>query len=178
LYYAIEPEVEHERYRSYREVLTETAVRVSSSLGWSLEAEHVGFLTDSLPAWPPFADTNAALARLANAGFTLGILSNVDDDLIATTRRHFSVDFSLVITAQQVCSYKPAPAHFLAAREQLGNARWLHAAQSAFHDIAPTNALGIPNAWVNRLGETAAPDEVPTIEVRDLASLADRLLST
>ena len=94
----------------------------------------------SLPRWKPFADTNRALERLRAAGYRLGILSNVDDDLLAETRRHFTVDFDLIITAQQVGSYKPAPGHFVAARKRIGSARWLHAAQSNFHDVAPTHA--------------------------------------
>lgn len=76
---------------------------------------------------------------------------------------------------EQVRSYKPAHGHFLAARERLGSLRWLHAAQSNFHDIVPTNALGITNAWVNRRGDTALPGGTPAYEVRDLTGLADLL---
>jgi len=97
--------VERERYRPYRDVLAETARRVGNALGWRVS--YPGFLADSLPSWPPFADTNPALERLRAAGVRLGILSNIDDDLIALTRRHFTTDFELVITAQQVGSYKP-----------------------------------------------------------------------
>jgi 2-haloacid dehalogenase/putative hydrolase of the HAD superfamily len=175
-YALVEPVVERERFRLYRDVLAETAARVARALGWPLAFERAAFLAESLPHWKPFADTNPALERLLDAGYRLGILSNVDDDLIRATRRHFTVDFDLVITAQQVHSYKPGPAHFLAARERLGSdARWLHAAQSNFHDIVPANALGIPTAWVNRHGDTALPGGIPTHEVRDLAGLADVL---
>jgi 2-haloalkanoic acid dehalogenase type II len=169
-YAAIEPQVEHERYRSYREVLTEAARRVAQSLGWP--AAQTTFLADSIATWQPFADTNPALERLRDAGYKLGILSNVDDDLLTATRRHFTVDFDLIVTAQQVRSYKPGHAHFVTAKERIGDARWLHAAQSNFHDIAPANTLGIPNAWVNRHGETGGAK--PTYEVRDMAGLAER----
>lgn len=171
-YERIEPEVEHEQYRLYADVLTETAVRVGRELGWSTDG---AFLPESLPHWKPFPDTNAALERLVAAGYRLGILSNVDDVLLAGTRKHFTVDFDLIITAQQVRSYKPGAAHFLAAREAIGNARWLHAAQSNFHDVVPANALGIPTAWVNRRGDTALPGGTPALEVRDLKGLADAL---
>jgi 2-haloalkanoic acid dehalogenase type II len=172
-YAEIEPVVEHERYRSYREVLTETAARIGQRLGWTIS--NPAFLADSLPHWQPFPDTNAALERLTAAGYRLGILSNVDDDLLAGTRRHFTVDFPLVITAQQVRSYKPAPGHFLAARERIGDARWLHAAQSNFHDIVPTNAMGIPNAWINRKHEQPLPGGTPGRNLADMAALADWL---
>src|SRR5438094_334979 len=119
----------------------------------------------------PFSDTNDALSALAAAGCRLGILSNVDDDLIAETRKHFSVAFDFVITAQQVRSYKPSPGHFTAARERIGAARWLHAAQSNFHDVVPCNALGIPTAWINRKRETALAGGMPTHEFHDLAAL-------
>jgi 2-haloalkanoic acid dehalogenase type II len=174
-YERIEPEVEHDGYRAYREVLTETAQRVASALGWPLVPDRAPFLASSLPAWKPFADTNPALERLRAAGYRLGILSNVDDDLLAETRRHFTVDFDLIITAQQVRSYKPAPGHFVAARERIGSERWLHAAQSNFHDVVPVNAMNIPTAWVNRRHDTPGAGGVPTYEVGNMAGLADLL---
>ncbi|MGZ5476283.1 MAG: HAD-IA family hydrolase [Thermoanaerobaculia bacterium] len=172
-YADVEPVVERESYRRYRDVLGETATRVANALGWRVQ--YAGFLADSLASWTPFADTNAALERLRGAGIKLGILSNIDDDLLALTRRHFTVDFDLIVTAQQAGSYKPAPMHFLTAREQIGDHRWLHAAQSNFHDIVPTNALGIPNAWINRKSNRALPGGAPRMEFRDLTGLANAL---
>jgi 2-haloalkanoic acid dehalogenase type II len=170
-----ERRVESEGYRSYRKVLQETATRVASALGWPLAREDAGFLGDSLPSWQPFPDTNPALKRLAAAGCRLGILSNIDDDLIAETRKHFRVDFDLVITAQQLRSYKPGPAHFTTARERIGNARWLHAAESNFHDIVPANALGIHTAWINRRRQQPLPGGRPTFACDDLTHLADAI---
>src|SRR5215467_4554774 len=82
-----EPESQAAEYRSYRDVLTETAMVVADKLGWKLSRARAAFLPESLPSWKPFADTNAALTRLSQAGYELGILSNVDDDLLAGTRR-------------------------------------------------------------------------------------------
>jgi 2-haloacid dehalogenase/putative hydrolase of the HAD superfamily len=174
-YAEVERIVEQEMYRSYRDVLDETAARVAHYLGWPIERQHAIFLAESLPSWRPFADTNGALERLQKAGYQLGILSNVDDDLLSLTRRHFTVDFRLVITAQQVRSYKPAPGHFNTARERIAGAPWLHAAQSNFHDIIPTNALGISNAWINRRRELPLPGGVPGREFADMKGLADWL---
>jgi 2-haloalkanoic acid dehalogenase type II len=174
-YSLIEPEVEAGSYRSYRQVLGETAVDVARRLGWPLGGSE-GFLAESLPSWPPFPDTNAALTRLRLRGVRLGILSNVDEDLLAGTRRHFNVPFDLVVTAQQVRSYKPGHAHFEAARLGLGpGARWLHAAQSYFHDVVPAKALGIPVAWINRKSEPPGAAGAPDAEFRDLTQLADWL---
>jgi 2-haloacid dehalogenase/putative hydrolase of the HAD superfamily len=173
-YSAIEPTVER-GYSSYRDVLRETASRVAHALGWAIDRERALFLAESLPSWQPFPDTNRALQSLRGRGIALGILSNVDDDLLAETKKHLAADFELIVTAQQVRSYKPAPPHFTTARERIGNRRWLHAAQSNYHDIVPANALGIPTAWVNRKGETPLPGGKPAIEVANLLELASAI---
>ena len=175
LYVEIEAAVEAEVYQSYRAVLTETARRIAARLGWPLPASRAGFLADSMPGWLPFPDTNPALRRLDAAGYRLGILSNVDDDLLAWTRRHLAAFFEIVVTAEQAGSYKPAPRHFTLARDLIAGQRWLHAAQSYFHDVVPARALGIPVAWINRKGEVARDGAKPDREFRTLGQLAEWL---
>ena len=174
-YAGIEPDVEARAYRSYREVLAMTALRVARSLNWPLTPEGARSLAESLPSWQPFPDTNRGLERLAAMGYKLGILSNVDDDLLSATLSHFTVPFELLVTAQQVRSYKPALRLFGEARQRIGKRRWLHAAQSQFYDIAPACKLGIPVAWINRKGLAAHPDNIPDMEVKTLGGFADRL---
>lgn len=173
-YERIEPAVEAEQYRSYREVLTESARRVAQELGWALPEARAGFLAESLPFWIPFPDTNAALERLFRAGYQLGILSNVDDDLLAGTRKHFTVPFDVIVTAQQVRSYKPADGHFVTARERIGGRPWLHAAQSHFHDVTPARRHGIPTAWINRK-HLVRGEPRPDRELHTLTELTDWL---
>jgi 2-haloacid dehalogenase len=173
-YAETEHRVQAQAYRPYREVLRDTAVRVAAIVSWPLMTERAGFLADSLPCWQPFPDTNAALERLA-AVSRLGILSNIDDDLLDATREHFIVDFDIVVTAQQVRSYKPAQAHFQTARELIGSASWLHAAESNFHDVVPSNVLGIDNAWINRQRQTELPGGTPKYKFDDLAGLAEAM---
>ncbi|HEY6065302.1 MAG TPA: HAD-IA family hydrolase [Thermoanaerobaculia bacterium] len=174
-YHELEPEVEAAEYRPYRDVLEATALRVAQRLGWPLAPDRARFLPDSLAEWKPFSDTNAALERLAASGLRLGILSNVDDDLLGKTRRHFPVPFDVVVTAEQVRSYKPAHGHFLEARRRIGERRWLHAAQSYFHDVVPARELGIPTAWINRKSESPTGSARPDVEFRNLEGLADFL---
>ena len=174
-YAELEPAVEAASYRSYRAVLTETAWHVAARLGWSLSESRAGFLADSLPEWTPFPDTNPALERLAAAGYRLGILSNVDDDLLAGTLRHLRVKFDLLVTAQHVGSYKPAHGHLLTARQRIGKSPWLHAAQSYFHDVVPARVLDIPVAWINRKRERAPDAGQVKREFGTLAELADWL---
>jgi len=174
-YAETEPDVQAESYRPYRDVLAETARRVAARIGWMLPEHRAGFLADSLRHWKPFPDTVPALERLAAAGYRLGILSNIDDDLLAGTLLELGVGFDPIVTAEKVRAYKPAHAHFEAARERIGKARWLHAAQSYFHDIVPARALGISNAWINRKRDLSSDGGLPDKELPTLEALADWL---
>jgi 2-haloacid dehalogenase len=112
--------------------------------------------------------------------FRLVILSNIDDDLFEFSRARLGVAFDRVLTAQQIGSYKPSVRNFHYMLERVGvpRHRVLHVAESLFHDIAPTRALGIRNVWVNRRagrqgsGATPVCDVKPDFEVPDLRSLA------
>ena len=176
-YHAIEPRVQAGPFRRYRDVLAETARRVAAECGWTISRERGSFLPESLGSWPPFADTNPALERLADR-LRLGILSNVDEDLLDRTRSRLAVEFDFWVTADRVESYKPDLAHFEAARPYVGDpAGWLHVAQSLFHDVGPANCVDVPVVWVNRKREKRpAEGAVPDREVPDLASLAEWLV--
>ena len=122
----------------------------------------------------PFPDTVEAL-RALETRYRLGVVSNVDDDLFATTAAGLEVPFDWVVTAQQVGAYKRSPRMFEAAIERLALPREaiLHVAQSAYHDVAPARALGLATVLVRRrgLGATPASPAVPDLAVPDLASL-------
>jgi 2-haloacid dehalogenase len=177
LFAAAEAEAEAGPFVPYRMVLRRTLAHIAASLSCALDPEDEDVLAASLPDWPPFPDTVTALQALKTR-YRLAIVSNVDDDLFEGTRRRLGVEFDVVTTAQQVQSYKPAPAHFLVTLERLGLGRGkvLHVAQSLFHDIVPARALGLATVWVNRRagrggGATPPADARPDLEVRDLKSL-------
>jgi 2-haloacid dehalogenase len=164
----VQREIQRGSYELYAEVLRRTAVRVAEELGWQLEPSRANFLPDSVPAWPPFRETNAQLERFAKK-FEIGVLSNIDDKLLGATRRHFRTDFDLVVTAQQVRSYKPDPAHFkeCARRIEGKKRRWVHIASGYPTDVEPCLKMRTPVIWVNRHGEQLDPGQKkPTEEVR------------
>jgi 2-haloacid dehalogenase len=164
----VQREIQRGSYELYAEVLRRTAVRVAEELGWQLEPSRANFLPDSVPAWPPFRETNAQLERFAKK-FEIGVLSNIDDKLLGATRRHFRTDFDLVVTAQQVRSYKPDPAHFkeCARRIEGKKRRWVHIASGYPTDVEPCIKMKTPVIWVNRHGEKLEQGQKrPTEEVR------------
>src|ERR1700730_16871541 len=59
-YAEIEPVVQAEGYRPYREVLAITATRLAARFSWKLSERQAAFLAESLKSWPPFPDTNPA----------------------------------------------------------------------------------------------------------------------
>ena len=140
------------------------------------ESSRSGFLPDSVQRWAPFKETNPQLTKLGKK-FSTGLVSNIDDKLLGQTRRHIPHDFDLVVTAQQVRSYKPDPAHFKECERRIGGKKgWVHVANSYYHDVEPCAKLKVPVIWVNRNKETLdSSQKKPTAEVKTLLEAAKLL---
>jgi 2-haloacid dehalogenase len=176
LFHEISREIEGGSYELYAEVLRRTAIEIAKRLDWSLEPSRSGFLPDSVQRWQPFRETNTQLQKLAKK-YKLGLISNIDDKLLGQTRRHIPTDFDLVVTAQQVRSYKPDPAHFTECARRMGGKRgWVHVAASYYHDVVPCVKARVPVIWVNRSKEKLdASQKKPTVEVPNLREAAKLL---
>jgi 2-haloacid dehalogenase len=178
----LEARAEAGPYQPYREVLGEVLVRLGSQLGYEASPAERDQLASSVPDWPPFADTGPVLQALS-AHFKLAVITNCDTDLFLATARQLPVEFSEIVTAEQVGSYKPAARNFEVAFDRLrvSRDRILHVAQSLYHDIAPARELGLTTVWVNRRwdkpgsGATPPAEAKPAYEVRDLYELAELL---
>ena len=174
-YHELEPQVQTDGYRSYREVLTLVLEELLREEGLQLPEGEAGALAKSLPEWPPFPEVPDALAELRRRGWKLAILSNTDRDLIAASQKQLGVPFDLAVVAEDVESYKPAHAHWERFFEKTTADRehHVHVAASLFHDIAPAKELNVRTVWINRLGEQADPE--PDRELTDLGPLPDTL---
>ena len=162
-------------YELYAEVLRRAAVKVAGELGWELEPSRAQFLPDSVARWMPFREANAAMDRLAKR-YEVGIVSNIDDKLLGVSRRHLRTELDLVVTAQQVRSYKPEEAHFKEAARRIGGKKgWLHIASGYEADIAPLLKMNVPVIWVNRRGEKLEGRKRPTAEARTFRDAAKKL---
>ncbi|MEO6501966.1 MAG: haloacid dehalogenase type II [Jatrophihabitantaceae bacterium] len=172
----------------YSDILAEAFRRIGDQLGAPVSQEWAQRLGGSVPDWPAFDDSPAALASLAE-DYQLIIVSNVHREGFAGSDKRLGVRFDRIITAEDVGAYKPAPNHFQAldeALKELGvpRERLLHVAQSLFHDHVPAKRLGLPSVWINRRhdrpgspGSGATPEPAEeysyALEFPDLISFAE-----
>ncbi len=175
VYGEIEPKLQHP-YQRYRDVLRGVVRELGKRTGFAASEAEMNALPESLPNWQPYPDTVAALRRLQQH-CKLVILSNIDDDLFASSAQHLPVKFDGVITAEQVKSYKPDRAHWIEMLHRCKTVpqRVLHVGQSIYHDVIPAKAMGFKTVWVHRApgyGATRAAHETPDLEVKNLEELA------
>src|SRR3954451_19790248 len=174
-FFEIQAEIIRGSYELYAEVLRRATVRTANEIGWEIEPSRAQFLPDSVASWLPFREANAAMDRLAKR-YDVGIVSNIDDKLLGVSRRHLRTELDLVVTAQQVRSYKPDPAHFKECARRIGGKKgWLHIASGYETDIAPVLKMNVPVIWVNRKGEKLEGRKPPTATVKNSREAAKRL---
>jgi 2-haloacid dehalogenase len=178
MYSTLEAEAEQGEFQSYREVLQSVVRGFGQRLGFTPTAVQMRSLPESLATWRPFPDTVPALRELKKR-YQLAVISNVDDDLFASTAPQLKVSFDHVITAGQARCYKPGLEIFKLALSRIGVpvGQILHVAQSIYHDVIPAKSLGISTVWVNRpsprpgAGASKAASANPDLEVANLTTL-------
>jgi 2-haloacid dehalogenase len=169
----------------YAELLATVHRRLAKA--WNVtvtESDHARFGA-SVPDWPAFPDSSAALAYLKQY-YRLVILSNVDRESFEGSNRRLGVEFDAIYTAQDIGSYKPNPRNFdymltHTAARGIAKTDILHTAQSLFHDHGPAKKFGLASAWIDRRhdqsgwGATMAPPKEAGYDFRfpSLAAMAD-----
>ncbi|HEX6254211.1 MAG TPA: haloacid dehalogenase type II [Euzebyales bacterium] len=169
----------------YPVVLAEVMRRIGGRLGAPVSDAEADAFGGSVVDWPAFGDSTDALRRLSTR-FSLIILSNVDRASFAHSNERLGVTFDRIVTAEDVGSYKPAPANFaalLAAVEGLGLERHqlVHVAESLYHDHQPAKVVGLRTVWIHRrhaqagFGATPEPlgDVTPDWRFTSMAEFAD-----
>ena len=179
-YHELEPEIQGEGYRTYSEVLALTLEQLANEVGYGIPEGEGGALAQSLPDWPPYPEVPKALEELRRRGWSLAILSNIDHALMVESEKRIGVPFDLIVTAEDVRSYKPAPAHWERFFETTtaDKEHHVHVGASVFHDVAPASALGLKTVWISRGGADSfahTADAEPDRELPDLSGLPDAL---
>jgi 2-haloacid dehalogenase len=171
----VQAEIMAGSYELYAEVLRRTIVKVAREIGWEIEPSRAQFLPDSVAYWLPFREANAAMDRLGKR-YEIGIVSNIDDKLLGISRRHLRTELDLVVTAQQVRSYKPDPVHFKECARRIGGKKgWVHIGCGYETEVAPLLKMRVPVIWVNRHGEKLDGRKAPSATVKNFREAAKKL---
>jgi|SRR5437762_1708926 len=138
----------------YPQILARSMRSLGTELGISVTDTEADAFGRSVPDWPAFPDSADALARLGRR-YKLIILSNVDRSSFAGSNRRLNGNFTSILTAQDIGSYKPSSRNFealLVEADRLGipKGKVLHVAQSLFHDHVPAKAAALRTVWINR----------------------------
>jgi 2-haloacid dehalogenase len=165
------------RWRPYRDILAGALVLAGQRTGTPVPPEQAGVFAAAWPGMPVFPDVAEALGTLASSGWRLAILTNCDDDLFAQTSASLPVPFDIVVTAEQVRSYKPDLGHFRKFAELTGAtpANWIHVANSWVHDILPAARMGLRSVWVDR-DHTGHPAKFADRRVTSMRRLPETVL--
>lgn len=168
--------------KRYSELLAVVYKRLADEWGVSVTWDECAAYGRSIPDWPAFPDSAAALQYLKQH-YKLVILSNVDNASFAASNKRLQVSFDAIYTAEDIGSYKPSSRNFEYMLENITGlgikkGEILHTAESLFHDHAPANALGLHSAWIYRrhadqgFGATMNPGTMPRYDFR-FNSMAD-----
>ncbi len=166
-YIELEAEVEAGEYHSYRDVLDRAGRALLRERGVDAPSP----LPASLASWPAFPEVPAALQELRERGRKIAILSNVDHALIATSLPKLGLEPDLLVTAEDVRSYKPVHGHWLRFERDSGATRGetVHVGASQYHDMRPAAELGYRTIFIDRHSEPL--ETRPTHVLPDLARL-------
>ena len=160
-----------EFFGRYEKLILETAgVPVSMDL-----AQKVWNMAMTVPKdFVPFPDSVPALKRLREAGYTVGIITNLRRDLDELCQRSGLTPFlDFAVGSQEVGIEKPHPAIFQAAldRANVAPRECLHVGDQIRSDVLGAQGVGMMAVLVDRSGFGANGVDCPTIS--SLSELGD-----
>lgn len=145
-------------WHSFRELSTEALSRTYQDLRLAGDpAEDAQVVLGSVPQWKPWPDSIDGLTMLQSVA-AVGVLSNVDSDILANTAVKEHLDPSHLYTSDRWHAYKPAPAIYTRTRDEIasGGGIHMHIASSA-RDLMGASAAGMAVIGLRRDG-IAPPD--------------------
>jgi 2-haloacid dehalogenase len=136
-------------YRPYREICELSLAETFAHFKVAGDSRLIDLYFEAFPRFFLYDDVVRTLDQLARH-YSLAVVSNIDDDLLALTPLKRS--FDLVCTAERAKGYKPDGTLFRYLIENSGVAKdeILHSGQSQFTDLVGGKPLGLTIAWINR----------------------------
>ena len=159
--------------------------------GWTNSFEYalskIGFIADprvmaqdcidDLGQRPLFQETEEVLRRLSER-YEIGVASNADNSFLLPVIDRIPVNLAVVVSSEDVTSYKPMPRIFEESLIRLGMKanEVLYVGDRQYEDVEGPMSVGMKAVWVNRKNER--PDnklQRPYAEIADLTGLLDIL---
>ena len=107
------------------------------------------------------ADNVKLLANLAQRGFQLGVVSNGCGNVRQLCRDFdYAPYLSIIVDSREVGLFKPDPAIFLHAANQIGGepASMMMVGDSFQRDVVPAKKIGMQTAWLEGVPPRTCPD--------------------
>lgn len=161
---------------SFRELAAEAMSRTYRQLQLSGDpGSAVTLLLDSIPRWPAWPDSIEGLGRLAEVA-DVGILSNVDADLLAQTVVTAHVDPRQLYSSERLRAYKPSRSIYRLTQQAVraSGKGLLHVASSA-RDVWGAARSGIDLVHLRREGIPQPGNTLGVATVTTLIEVADRV---
>jgi 2-haloacid dehalogenase len=158
-------------YRRYRDICALSLMDAFAHFNLHGNPALIERYFDAFSDFALFPDVVPALETLSRTR-RIAIVSNIDDDLLATTP--LKQNFDLICTAERAKGYKPDGTLFryLINHAGVAKAEILHSGQSQFTDMVGAKPLGLTVAWINRRDvELDASVPKPDVILPDVASL-------
>jgi 2-haloacid dehalogenase len=129
----------------------------------------------------PYPDAVDSLERLADAGYTVSVLSNGNPSMLERLADDAGLDAHLdeIVSADEVRTFKPSPEVYENAAQRLGELiEDCRLVSGNAWDVAGAGAAGMGTAWVNRRRDPPeAIGPTPEIEARSLSGVVDAVLA-
>jgi 2-haloacid dehalogenase len=169
------------RYVDFSSAARAALAMVTATQGLELQEDAAERITAQMRRLPPHPDAAGALARLAEAGFTLAALTNSTLEVAREQLEHARLAdrFDAILSADQVRALKPRPEPYhLVARTYGVEPGGVRLIAAHAWDVAGALAAGCAAAFVRRPGKVPSPlGDQPDIVGDDLNEVAEQIIA-
>ncbi len=163
-------------FRRYRELLNSALEETLRDCKVSFTPEDGAALATAMGLWRPYDEVVIQLPRFQKLA-KIAIVANADTNFTTRSCSYLGIAPNLIITSEDVRSYKPSGKIFVAAlaRMYAPSENVLHVSTEADIDIVPAHKLGFKTAYLRRSATPAPVKPDPDYDVPSLFALAARI---
>jgi 2-haloacid dehalogenase len=168
-----------EEYDSFFELNRHALQYALSTLGIDLSEDDREAILSTYHELPVFDDVHDGMQRLQDAGYDLYIISNGSEEMLASLVDHADLAnlITETISADEVEEFKPTPALYEHAAEQIGTPiENICFVAAGWWDVPGAIHAGMQGVWINRQDTRWGPYETqPDLTIEHLGEVADEL---